>query len=185
MLLFKFIATFFSFLMLLLNFYIEHDTFDFFEPELSYNVPEVKVAGFALVAAMSLFVSLLHNAEAPDGELLLDRIIQAIGAIAAGAAAWFALEQAMNGKQLVYFALMGVYVGLIAFGILMVGTITAIRSLWKNLISSLKNLIPRWRDKEMSNKIRLDWLRNYTMRLMHHRNHQNEPRTWCWFCKRK
>ena len=130
--------------MLLINFYIESDTFDFFEPELSYNVSEVKVAGFALIAAMSLFASLVSNPKATPNELLLDRVIQAIGAVAAGAAAWFALENAMNGKQLAYFSLMGVFVGLIALSILSTATFTVIRSQLKSLISRLKRLIPCW-----------------------------------------
>lgn len=134
---------------------------------------------------MSLFVSLLFKSKATDGELLLDRLIQVIGAVAAGLAAWFALEHAMGGKHWPYFALMGVYVGLIAFGILMVETITTIFSLWGKIKSRLKSIISRWRDKEMSNKIKKNWLDYYTMLWQHFVKHKDRPQTWCWFCKRK
>ena len=64
-----------------------------------------------------------------------------VGAVAAGAAAWFALEKAMGGKQLAYFALIGVYVGLIAFAILFGGIIAAFRSRLKDISSRLKRRI--------------------------------------------
>ena len=143
-------------LMLLVNFYIESDTFKVFAPEAEFNVLEVKVGGFALVAAMSVFASLLFRSNATEeteetkdekeSELVLDRIIQAIGAVAAGAGAWFALENAMNGKPWAYFALMGAYVGLIAFGLLFIGTISIIRSNLKRLLLRLTSLIFCWRE---------------------------------------
>ena len=150
---FKIVVFFLGILMLVVNFYIESDTFEVFAPEAKFDPLEVKVGGFALVAAMSVFASLLSRSnttdkgeqttDEKDNELVLDRAIQAIGAIAAGLGAWFALENAMGSKPWPYFALMGVYVGLIAFGILMVGTISIIRSKMRLLRSKLKSLLLR------------------------------------------
>ena len=103
---FKLIALFLAILMSLLNISLDYDTFNFFDSNLTYKVSEAKIAGFALIAAMLVFVSVLSNPNAPP----LDRCIQAAGAVAAGAAAWFALESAMGGRPWPYFALTGIYI---------------------------------------------------------------------------
>ena len=141
---FKLIALVLGILMSLLNISLDYDTFNFFDSSLSYNVSEARVAGFALVAAMFLFVGLFSTPNASSDQLFLDRFIQAIGAVAAGAAAWFALESAMGGKPWPYFALMGVFVGLIASGILFGAAIPVIGCRLKSLISRLKRRISCW-----------------------------------------
>ena len=107
---FKLVALFLGILMSLVNISLDYDTFNFLDSNLTYNVSDAKIAGSALIAAMFVLVSILSNPNAP----FLDRFIQAMGAVAAGAAAWFALEKAMGGKPWLYFALTGIYVCVIA-----------------------------------------------------------------------
>ena len=52
MMLFKFLAIILGLFMSLVNISLGYDTFNFFDSNLTYNVSEARVAGFALVAAM-------------------------------------------------------------------------------------------------------------------------------------
>ena len=86
-----------------------------------------------------VFASLFANSkETNDGLLFLDRMIQAVGVIAAGAAGWFALEDAMGGTPWPYFALMGVLAGLIMFAILFGEVVSIACSRLTGLISRNK-----------------------------------------------
>ena len=105
-------------LFLGLNFLVKDADLATIDPKSSYNITDVRAAGFAIISAGFVFFAQLPKRRKEvrnRWDALIDGLVPFLGVFAAGSAGWYVLDNAMDGKPGVYFIVMGTFVGVVAF----------------------------------------------------------------------